>query len=64
MDYINEAKKFIQLAQDASYPEVISQNLAMADWCLSEAMKARAGVGTGSPPGDDFKIAGLPPMKA
>lgn len=64
MDYINEAKKFIQLAQDASYPEVISQNLAMADWCLSEAMKERDGVGTGSPPGDDFKIAGLPPMKA
>jgi hypothetical protein len=39
MDYIAEAKKFIQRAQDASNPEVISQHLAMADWYLSEAIK-------------------------
>jgi hypothetical protein len=64
MDYIDEAKKFIRRAQDASYPEVISQNLAMADWCLAEAMKERDGAGTGAPPSDDFKISGLPPMKA
>jgi hypothetical protein len=64
MDYIDEAKKFIRRAQDASYPEVISQNLAMADWCLAEAMKERDGADTGAPPSDDFKISGLPPMKA
>jgi hypothetical protein len=64
MDYINEAKKFIQRAQDASYPEVISQNLTMADWCLAEAMKERDGADAAAPRGDDFKISGLPPMKA
>ena len=64
MDYINEAKKFIQRAQDASYPEVVSQNLAMADWCLAEAMKERDGADAGSTHRDDFKIAEIPPMKA
>jgi len=64
MDYINEAKKFIQRAQDASYPEVISQNLSMADWCLSEAMKERDGADTSGPHAADLRISGLPPMKA
>jgi len=64
MDYITEAKKFIQRAQDASYPEVISQNLSMADWCLTEAIKERDGDDTRGPHGADFKISGLPPMKA
>jgi hypothetical protein len=64
MDYINEAKKFIRRAQDASYPEVVSQNLAMADWCLAEAMKERDGADMAGAQRDDFKIAEVPPMKA
>ena len=43
MDYIIEAKKFIQRAQDAYHPEVIHQHLAMADWYLTEAIKEREG---------------------
>jgi hypothetical protein len=41
MDYIAEAKKFIQRAQEASHKEVINQHLAMADWYLDEALKER-----------------------
>jgi hypothetical protein len=43
MDCINEAKKFIRRAQEASTPEVIHQHLAMADWYLSEAVKQQGG---------------------
>ena len=64
MDYINEAKKFIQRAQDASHKEVINQQLAMADWCLSEAIKERDEAEASGPRRIDFKISGLPPMKA
>jgi hypothetical protein len=32
MDYLIEAKKFIQRSCDASTPEVISQNVSMAEW--------------------------------
>lgn len=41
MDYIGEAKKFIQRAKDAFHPEVMGQHLVMADWCLGEAIKER-----------------------
>ena len=41
MDYLLEAKKFIQRSRDASNPEVISQSLSMAEWCLTQAMAER-----------------------
>lgn len=41
MDYLIEAKKFLQRAHDASHPEVIEQHLSMAEWCLSQAIKER-----------------------
>lgn len=41
MDYLVEAKKFIQASRDASAPEVISQNLFMAEWCLAQAIAER-----------------------
>jgi hypothetical protein len=47
MDYIGEAKKFIQRAKDSFHPEVMGQHLAMADWCLGEAIKERDGASTG-----------------
>ena len=43
MDHLNEAKKFIRRAQNASHPEVINQHLVMADWYLAEAIKERDG---------------------
>jgi hypothetical protein len=39
MDYLGEAKKFIQRAQDASRPEVMKAHLEMADWWLSQAIE-------------------------
>jgi len=41
MDYLVEAKKFIERARGASSPEVISQDLSMAEWCLSQALAER-----------------------
>lgn len=38
MDYLIEAKKFIQRAQQARNPEVIKTDLEMAEWLLSEAI--------------------------
>jgi hypothetical protein len=64
VDYISEAKKFIQRARDASHREVINQQLAMADWYLSEAIKERDQAEASGPQRIDFKISGLPPMKA
>jgi hypothetical protein len=49
MDYLIEAKKFIQRSRDASTPEVISQNLSMAQWCLSQAIAERQGRSTKDP---------------
>ena len=49
MDYLIEAKKFIQRSRDASTPEVISQNLSMAEWCLSQAIAERQGRSTKDP---------------
>jgi hypothetical protein len=46
MDYLIEAKKFIQRSRDASTPEVIGQNLSMAEWCLAQAIAER---GDGAP---------------
>jgi len=50
MDYLDEAKKFIQRSRDARTPEVISQNLSMAEWCLSQAIAERKGE-----PAKDFR---------
>src|SRR5665809_67802 len=44
MDYLVEAKKFIQRAHSAYNSEVKDQHLAMADWCLSQAIQERDGV--------------------
>lgn len=41
MDFVEEAKKFIQRAADAGHPEVVKENLKMADWCLGQALEAR-----------------------
>jgi hypothetical protein len=41
MDYLSEAKKFVQHAQEASNPEVIRSNIEMANWLLSKAMEER-----------------------
>ncbi|MGH6735094.1 MAG: hypothetical protein ACRECX_03310 [Methyloceanibacter sp.] len=49
MDYLVEAKKFIQRARDATTPEVISQDLSMADWCLAQAIAERDGASTEKP---------------
>ena len=35
MDYVIEAKKFVQRANEADHPEVIKEHLKMADWCRS-----------------------------
>jgi hypothetical protein len=43
MDYLIEAKKFIQRSRDAKTPEVITQDLSMAEWCLSQAIAERDG---------------------
>lgn len=42
MDYLVEAKKFIEHARGASSPEVMSQDLSMAEWCLSQAISKRS----------------------
>jgi hypothetical protein len=41
MDYVTEAKKFIQLAVDAHSADVIKENLRMADWCLGQEIEER-----------------------
>lgn len=41
MDCILEAKKFIKRAREASHKEVIDQDLEIADWYLTEALKER-----------------------
>ena len=43
MDYLIEAKKFIQRSREAQTPEVISQDLSMAEWCLAQAIAERDG---------------------
>ncbi len=41
MDYVTEAKKFIQRAVDAHNPDVIKESLKMADWCLGQEIEER-----------------------
>jgi hypothetical protein len=41
MDYIAEAKKFIQRAVAAHSPEVVKEHLKMADWCLGQEIERR-----------------------
>jgi hypothetical protein len=38
VDYLLEAKRFIQRAREAYSPEVRNQHLDMADWCIARAM--------------------------
>lgn len=51
MDYVAEAKKFIQLAVNAHNADVIKENLKMADWCLGQVIEERGeGANTDKPP--------------
>jgi hypothetical protein len=37
MEYLSEAKKFIQHARESYTPEARNQHLDMAEWCISRA---------------------------
>jgi hypothetical protein len=39
MEYLSEAKKFIQRAREAYTPEARNQHLDMAEWCISSAIE-------------------------
>lgn len=41
MEYLLEAKKFIQRAREAYTPEARNQHLDMAEWCISRAIEER-----------------------
>lgn len=41
MDYLIEAKKFVQRAFDAGNPDVIKEHLKIADWCLCQEIEKR-----------------------
>ena len=41
MDYLIEAKKFVQRAFDAGNPDVIKEHLKIADWCLCQEIEER-----------------------
>jgi hypothetical protein len=41
MEYLVEAKKFIQRAHNAVHPEVMKSELELAEWFLSEAINER-----------------------
>ena len=41
MDYVIEARKFIQRASDADNPDVVKESLKIADWCLCQAIEER-----------------------
>jgi hypothetical protein len=41
MDYLIEARKFIQRARDADNPEVTQTDLEMAEWLLSREIEER-----------------------
>ena len=43
MDFVTEAKKFIERATGAHSPDVIKEHLKMADWCLGQAIEERDG---------------------
>jgi hypothetical protein len=44
MDYVVEARRFIQRAVDADHPEAIKQHLKIADWYLYQEIEERDGV--------------------
>ena len=39
MEYLSEAKKFIQRAREAYTPEARNQHLEMAEWCIARAIE-------------------------
>jgi hypothetical protein len=43
MDYLVEAKKFIERAREAHCSEVIKTDLEMAEWFLAKAIEEREG---------------------
>ena len=43
MDYVVEARKFIQRAVDADHPDVVKEHLKIADWCLCQEIEERSG---------------------
>ena len=43
MDYLIEARKFIQRARQADLPEVTKTDLEMAEWLLSREIEVVAG---------------------
>jgi len=43
MDYLVEARKFIQRAVDADHPDVIKEELKIAEWCLCQEIEERDG---------------------
>jgi hypothetical protein len=43
MDYLVEAKKFIQRAVDANHRDVVRENLKLADWFLTQEIEERNG---------------------
>lgn len=50
MDFVDEAKKFIQRATEAGHPDVVKENLKMADWCLGQAIEERSGASPAAEP--------------
>jgi hypothetical protein len=41
MDYVTEAKKFVERAHQETHPDVIKEHLKMAEWCLDQALGER-----------------------
>ena len=50
MDYVAEAKKFIQLAVNAHNADVMKENLKMADWCLGQVIEERGEAASAAEP--------------
>lgn len=57
MDFVEEAKKFIQRAADAGHPDVVKENLKMADWCLNQVTEVQDGHSAPlAPPADQKSV--------
>ncbi len=41
MDYVVEAKKFVQQAADSGHPDVVKEYLKIADWFLCQEIGQR-----------------------